>query len=307
MSDMGHHGGHMMHSGYGGDGFGISHNFDLQGAQSQGFLSHLFGTDGIDHQHAGHGIGHHIPVDQTPQGSVSWTSALRSVKPSDVLQGLTITNNVWLLIMFFGFFAWLAVVYFVRHNEPLANTVLGTGGAYSTTALADRQLVAGMKNAVPIRTGSSTGAVYVPNSGIDSLPLNQSGASAACPPPAGSFAPGLSGDPGATVRVPVQPSYAQANAPEAYGTPSAQPANVPPAYAPPAYAPPPAAYGYTPEGAQYGYGQGAMPQANMQYMQAMPQATAPMALPQVAGSVTGAYLAPVQTQEGCRYRVFTSR
>jgi len=63
----------------------------------------------------------------------------------------------------------------------MANQVLGSGGGYSTTAQADRQLVAGMRWAVPIRTGSSTGSVYVPNNSSESQ-LASPGAYAASPP-----------------------------------------------------------------------------------------------------------------------------
>jgi hypothetical protein len=112
-----------------------------------------------------------VPQDKTPQGSPSWSSPLQALKVSDVFQGINVTPNVMFLILFAGFAAWLAVIYWVRHHEPLANQVLGSGGGYSTTAQIDRQLVAGMRYAVPIRTSHSTGAVYVPNSGLDSQPV----------------------------------------------------------------------------------------------------------------------------------------
>lgn len=95
--------------------------------------------------------------------SVSWTSALRSVKVKHAFQGINITPNMLLFFMFAGFTAWLGVVYWVRHNEPLANQVLGTGAAYSATGHADRHIVAGVRHAMPLKTSPTTGMIYVPN------------------------------------------------------------------------------------------------------------------------------------------------
>jgi len=126
-------------------------------------------------------------VDPTPQGSSTWTSALRGLKLSDALQGINVTPNTLFLILFLGMGLWLYVVYWVRHHEPLANRVLGTGAAQSATAQADRRLVGRMRNALPFHTGPTTGALYVPNS-PDALAAGTAappyGAPAAPPAPA---------------------------------------------------------------------------------------------------------------------------
>ena len=66
------------------------------------------------------------------------------------------------LLLFVGMGLWLWVIYWVRHNEPLANQVLGTTNS-SVQAHADRRIVDGIRKAVPIRTSTNTGKVFVPN------------------------------------------------------------------------------------------------------------------------------------------------
>lgn len=173
MSDVivdagGHdHGGHL-HAGHGGDGASVAQLLGLNDHPHghHGVLGHLFSQDGA-HGHGGH---HHHHVGQfstTPQGSISWSSALRSMKLSDALQGIYITPNMLFLFLGLGFALWLYVVYWVRHHEPLANQVLGTSLGRSVAARADRQIVNGVKNAFPVRTGPTTGMIYVPNSTIE--------------------------------------------------------------------------------------------------------------------------------------------
>lgn len=102
---------------------------------------------------------------QAKQGSTppsGWNSAFRRLKLSDALQGINITPNFMFLVLFVGFTAWLGVVYWVRHHEPLANSVLGTAAAHSATAYDDRRLVAGIKKTLPVRTSHSSGEFYVP-------------------------------------------------------------------------------------------------------------------------------------------------
>lgn len=109
------------------------------------FLSHLFG---LDSKHPTSG---------------KWVPSFSGVKISDLLQGITLTPNVLFLLLFLGFFAWLFVIYWVRHNEPLANQVIGSPKGYAPTAAADRHLVAGIKKTLPVRTSSATGDFYVPH------------------------------------------------------------------------------------------------------------------------------------------------
>jgi hypothetical protein len=100
------------------------------------------------------------------QGGVSKKSGMgsvvRSMKLSHLFHGINVTPNFLFLVLFLGFTAWLGVVYFVRHHEPLANDVLGVGAARSATSDADRRLVAGIKRVLPVRTSESTGDFYVP-------------------------------------------------------------------------------------------------------------------------------------------------
>lgn len=191
MSDMGHQGGHggHIHAGHGGDGAGASHALGLEhGHQQHGFFSHLLGLD-HDHghgAHAGHNHGHQHGQQagaEQGQGAFSWSSSLQSLKLSDIFQGLNVTPNVMLLLLFAGFAVWIFVVYWVRHHEPLTNQVLGTGGGYASTAHADRKIVAGIRHALPLRTSANTGTIYVPITGTDAQPPNPaSGAFAAAPP-----------------------------------------------------------------------------------------------------------------------------
>ncbi len=289
MSDMGHLGGHggHLHIGSGGDGFGVSHSFDMpQAHNGQGFLSHLFGSDQGVHGHQGQGLHHGVPIDHNPQGSISWTSALRAMKPSDAFQGLQIGCNQMFLIGFVLFTGWLGVVYWLRHHEPLANQIFGTGGGYSTTAAADRRIVAGMRQAIPIRTGSAIGAVYVPNSGLDSQPLPQASDSSVS---SSAYAACLPGQPAtdASAKVlaaaPAPPAASSVPNPS-FGSPSVTVQQHP--------AP----------------SQSALPTSSAQAVSAVP-----LALPgrgNTAATVrlrTGTYLLPVQTPEGLRIKICTSR
>ncbi len=105
----------------------------------------------------GHDAGgeHGMQTGHEGQGNASttaaWNSSFRSVKLSDMLQGINITPNFMLAMLFLGFTSWLFVVYWIRHNEPLANQVLGTPTAGAPTSHADRRIVAGAKFALPIR------------------------------------------------------------------------------------------------------------------------------------------------------------
>jgi hypothetical protein len=160
----GGHGGHSLHSPGGGDGQSFSQFFDFGGGDSpqHNFLTHLLGLDHDAHGHGG-GDGLHGDMAQhMPSHSAGWNSALQSIKLSDVLQGINVTPNFLFIVMFFGFIAWLFVIYWVRHHEPLANSVLGISAAHAPTANADRQLLAKTKFAFPNGTCESMGDIYVP-------------------------------------------------------------------------------------------------------------------------------------------------
>lgn len=166
--DGGHHG---ISHGIQGDG-GHDHGHAMHGHAShgQGIIAHLLGLDHNDHgAHGGHGDGAHHDgghghghngghTAQTP----FWSSALQGIKLSNIFQGINITPNFLLLLLFGSFTAWLGVIYWIRHNEPLANQVLGSGGAYAPTAVSDRKLLHGMKEVFPVKTSQHTGRIYTP-------------------------------------------------------------------------------------------------------------------------------------------------
>lgn len=128
-----------MDGGGGGDG-GMDHGHD----------------HGHDHGDHGHDHGHH--ASQGPM----WSQAMQGMKLSDFFANIRITPNHLLLFMFLAFTGWLGVIYWIRHNEPLANHLVGSGPAYSPTGYADRALIAGAREALPVKTTSSTGMVYTP-------------------------------------------------------------------------------------------------------------------------------------------------
>lgn len=127
-------------------------------ANAQNLVSQLMGLnqDPAQSTYAG------TPFPNVPAKKSNFASIARRVKLSDAFQGINVTPNFLFLLLFVGFTAWLWVVYFVRHHEPLANDVLGVGAAHSATAEADRRLVAGIKKTLPIRTSHTSGDFYVP-------------------------------------------------------------------------------------------------------------------------------------------------
>lgn len=170
---------------------GISHGIQVDSSQNQGtalhgtvghghgqgIIAHILGLDQnaqVNHAQAGHSSAGHVPA-QTP----FWSSALQGVKIGNVFQGINITPNFLLLLLFSSMVAWLGVIYWIRHHEPLANQVLGSSGAYAPTAVSDRSMLHGMKEVFPVKTSSSTGHVYTPPVGTaahaDSLLANSNG------------------------------------------------------------------------------------------------------------------------------------
>ncbi len=114
---------------------------------SNKFISHLLG---LDHEEPSKGAGK------------SFSPSLSGVKITDALQGIKVTPNFMFLLLFLGFFFWLFVIYWVRHNEPLADAVLGKPKVHAASVAADRQLVNGIKKTFPVQTSARTGEVYVP-------------------------------------------------------------------------------------------------------------------------------------------------
>lgn len=178
MDGGGHdHIGHGIHPGHGGDGFmhdgGMHHHGGGEGIniasllglnqhQHHGFLGHLLG---LDHNvHHGHGQMGHAPIGN-PGQMPFWAAALQAIKPGTFFQGINISANFWLAMMFLGFISWLFVVYWIRHHEPFANQVLGTGAAQSATANYDRRMMAEIREAIPINNSAQGETIYVPDPG----------------------------------------------------------------------------------------------------------------------------------------------
>lgn len=100
---------------------------------------------------------------QTPSQSVMYSNALAGISLSEAFKGIRVTPNFLYLCLFSGFTFWLFVVYWIRHNEPLANQVLGTGPMHTRSVVDDRRLLNSVKDAMPFRTSSSFGDIYTPN------------------------------------------------------------------------------------------------------------------------------------------------
>ena len=182
--------------------------------QSNKFISHLLG---LDHEHP-----------SSKKGSRAWAPSLSGVKISDALQGIKVTPNFMFLLLFVGFFGWLFVIYWIRHNEPFAESVLGKPRVHSAGAAADRLIVAGVKKTFPVRTSSSTGEVYVP--GVPSVAeLNQQQAAAVQTQQAQQYsgtspygAPAMHGQLSGAQLAGSHPSYGYANANSHAYTPQPQ-------------------------------------------------------------------------------------
>lgn len=131
-------------------------------ANGQNLVSQLLGLDeqGGANGSFGGGSGQ-IPGSSAPRRA-SFAGSYAKLKFSDVFSGINLSHNFMFLMLFLGFTAWLFVVYWVRHHEPLANDVLGVGAARSRMSEADRRLMAQIKRTLPVRTSSATGDFYVP-------------------------------------------------------------------------------------------------------------------------------------------------
>lgn len=114
-----------------------------------------FGADGgaMDFQELTEASDLSAQVDHNP---------FKSVKLSDVFKGITITPNFMLAMMFVGFTVWLFVIYWIRHNEPLANQVLGSPTHGAPLADHDRAIVKGARNALPFLPNPRT-EFYTPD------------------------------------------------------------------------------------------------------------------------------------------------
>lgn len=173
--DHGHdHGGHdHAHHDHGHDrGHGNQHGHS-HGGEKHNFISHLLGLDGEAHEGGGEGAAEAGGQEgQNPSQTAIWNNVVHSM--GSIFKGVRITGNFLFLCLFIGFFSWLFVLYWIRHHEPLANQVLGTGAAQSATAHADRRIIRGAREAMPLKTSDNFGQFYVPNSppaGAAPMPL----------------------------------------------------------------------------------------------------------------------------------------
>jgi len=181
MHDGGHHhqGGHT-----GGEGINIASLLGLTQHHQHGFIAHILG---LDHNvHNGHSIGSHAPIG-SPSQMPFWAAALQAIKPSTFFQGITVTANFWMAMMFLGFISWLFVVYWIRHHEPFSNAVLGTGAAQSATASYDRKIMAQMNEACPFRTSRDGGMTYAPEPLTFAQSASATTASTAATPPSSVY------------------------------------------------------------------------------------------------------------------------
>ncbi|MBX3073611.1 hypothetical protein KF913_06785 [Candidatus Obscuribacterales bacterium] len=104
------------------------------------------------------------PVQQAYQVNVQKSKKVSTNKVNflDIFAGFKPTINGIVAMFFIGYALWLVVIYMIRHNEPLANQVLGTPTAGAPTAHADRIIVGGAKYALPINATGNQG-FYTPD------------------------------------------------------------------------------------------------------------------------------------------------
>jgi hypothetical protein len=189
VSDFGfdhdHHDGHGDHThgdhdhGHGdhfGDDHGGDHDHDKEqgqnGGQSnglKGLIARLLGLEKDAGALGGGESGGEAAAQsagssgQTPSQSVMYSNALAGISLSEAFKGIRVTPNFLYLCLFSGFTFWLFVVYWIRHNEPLANQVLGTGPMHTRSVVDDRRLLNSVKDAMPFRTSQTFGDIYTPN------------------------------------------------------------------------------------------------------------------------------------------------
>jgi len=180
---------HDHHDGYGdhshgdhdhghGDHFGedAGGDHDRDGGQQQGqtsglksLIARLLGLD-KDAGALGGGEGGAESAGQTgsdagqaPSQSAMYSNALAGISLAEAFKGIRVTPNFLYLCLFSGFTLWLFVVYWIRHNEPLANQVLGSGPMHTRSVVDDRRLLNSVKDAMPFRTSATFGDIYTPN------------------------------------------------------------------------------------------------------------------------------------------------
>jgi len=126
----------------------------------------LLGNDTHNHNdglnlHA-HGQHHQRRI---PSQFSIWMTALQHMRLSKALEGIHVSNNAGLLILFLGMGIWLFVVYAVRHHDPLAKQITtGANKALSVRRQIDERVVSSMRGALPVHMSSDAGTIFVPGS-----------------------------------------------------------------------------------------------------------------------------------------------
>lgn len=113
------------------------------------------------------------PIQSSPYNPQSKKAKKDALAPNfkfmDIFSGWKMTVNGITALFFIGYALWLVVLYFIRHNEPLANQVIGTPNAGAPTSDYDRILVGGAKFALPIQATGEHG-FYTPGMKKSALP-----------------------------------------------------------------------------------------------------------------------------------------
>lgn len=188
VSDFGfdhdhHDGGDHGHGDHGHDHFGEDaggdHDHDRdqdggggnqnQGSSLKGLIARLLGLDKDVTGAAGGEAGSDAGASKggetatTPSQSAMYANAIAGISLAEAFKGIRVTPNFLYLCLFAGFTFWLFVVYWIRHNEPMANQVLGNSPVHTRHSVDDRRLLNSVKEAMPFRTSSTFGDIYTPN------------------------------------------------------------------------------------------------------------------------------------------------
>lgn len=221
----------------------------------------------------------------------AWMAHLANFKATSLFRGVNITPAHLMLCLFLFFFFWLFVVYWIRHNEPLANQVLGSPHAFAPTALHDRHLINSVKGAYPVHTSPTSGQIWTPHIGIH----GQAALGAPVPMPSSSPAQAPAAQ-AYTAPAPAAQPYIQALPPQPYVQNMQMQSTQP--FAPQAMPAQPYAQGWD-------LANGGYQQAPAQYMT---QFGAPMAgTMQALPAAQGIYNVPVATPNGPRLKLYTNR
>ncbi len=176
----GHDGAQFMHSPQAdqpfADGGALGSLLNHSAQNQHGFLAHLLGLDhdGGGHAHSGHSV-HGNATGHVSQTAI-WSSALQSLKMSDFTHGLNFTPAMGMFFLFAGFVSWLFILYGIRHNEPLANSILGTApvsqGPAAYCQAADRRIVnATRAMPIPLQGQGAPGELPGQNGAPQSAPV----------------------------------------------------------------------------------------------------------------------------------------